>query len=75
MRLLMKRCPRCKTEKARGEFYKSKTLKDELASWCKACDNEKGKTYYRANRDKVRERHKKEYERNKTQIFKRKKAT
>ena len=34
-----KRCCRCKRWKAESEFYKSRSYKDGLQFWCKACAN------------------------------------
>ncbi len=36
-----KRCPRCKTEKVRGEFWNSYTRYDGLEVYCKECKRNK----------------------------------
>ena len=35
-----KRCSKCGEVKASGEFYKQKTTRDGLNSWCKECTNQ-----------------------------------
>lgn len=36
----MKPCPKCKISKAEVDFYKNKSKKDGLDTYCKACRNE-----------------------------------
>ena len=65
----MKNCTRCKSEKARSEFYRNRTHKDGLQSWCKACWMEyqqseackeslrkHGAGYRKANTEKIKAR-------------------
>ena len=33
-----KKCPRCKETKPSGEFFKSLTRLDKLATYCKVCE-------------------------------------
>ena len=62
----MKRCSKCKQSKSISEFYKSKSEKDGLQSWCKACrrdykQTEKGKAstrrYNHSENRKIAQRH------------------
>lgn len=34
----MKKCPRCKQEKPKTEFFKSQTRLDRLSTYCKQCE-------------------------------------
>jgi hypothetical protein len=35
---MKKKCPRCKQEKPKSEFYKSTIRFDRLSTYCKLCD-------------------------------------
>lgn len=59
-----KLCPRCKVEKLRTDFYKSKSTKDGLAVCCIEC----AKIDYKLNREKRRETEKNYYQNNKERI-------
>lgn len=48
----IKQCSRCKEEKATNEFYKGKSSKDGLRSYCKKCT----KQYYQNNKEKIKEK-------------------
>lgn len=43
----MKTCSKCKIEKEESEFYKDKSKKDGLCSYCRICHNERTKIYFR----------------------------
>ena len=49
----MIRCPKCRAEKERDEFYGT----PKRSGWCKACSKAKSVAYYAANRDRAREAH------------------
>lgn len=55
-----KRCSKCKLEKTAIEFSKNKTRADGLNSWCKLCNKQFNKTWYKDNnpehRRTIRER-------------------
>lgn len=51
----MKRCPKCRTEKPRSEFYRNKSKKDGLTSWCKTCAKQASRAWKAANPEKVRD--------------------
>ena len=53
-----KTCTKCKETKPRGEFSKSRKVKDGLQSQCKACRRQYNKQYYQENREQVLERQK-----------------
>lgn len=46
-------CFRCGERKAAGEFYADKSKASGRKSICKACDLEKSRRYYEANRERV----------------------
>lgn len=48
----MKKCSKCGEVKPFDEFYKRARSKDGLFPHCKACDIEKSKSYYAANKSK-----------------------
>lgn len=58
----MKRCPKCGQVKAADQFHRNKTMKDGLDSWCRNCKSMLFKQYYAANRERIKQRHKDNYE-------------
>jgi hypothetical protein len=50
-----KKCSKCKEEKSLDCFYKDKQKKDGHNSHCKVCELSSKKTYYKENKDKVKE--------------------
>ena len=52
----MKVCTKCKVEKELSEFYKDKSKKDGLQSYCKGCNNIGTTAYQKANPDKEKAR-------------------
>jgi len=52
----MKRCSKCKEWKDESEFGKDRTCKDGLRVWCKNCEREYKRRYYRRNRGPVKKR-------------------
>ena len=40
-----KTCTRCKKRRKVAEFYKDKSQKDGLSSWCKACTKDYDRQY------------------------------
>ena len=56
----MKKCNKCGEIKSLEEFSKNKSSKDGLKTQCKACENQRSKRYYEANREKIAEQ-KKQY--------------
>ena len=51
-RMKVKKCSKCKQQKNASEFNKNKQHKDGLRSYCRACDREFQKEYYKRNSDK-----------------------
>lgn len=51
--LRRKRCCRCAKNRLIKEFGKRSCAPDGLKYWCKECDSEAGKKFYKENRDKV----------------------
>jgi hypothetical protein len=51
------RCYACGEEKPLDEFYPDSSKASGRMSRCRACDLEKGRRYYRANRDRILARH------------------
>ena len=49
-----KRCRRCKSWKTESEFYKDRSCKDGLQSWCKACANKATNKSHKKRRTAVR---------------------
>jgi hypothetical protein len=47
-----KRCTRCGWELRLSMFAKDASKKSGYKSWCRACDNERCRRYYEANREK-----------------------
>ena len=64
-----KTCTKCKETKPRGEFSKSRKVKDGLQSQCKACRRQYNKQYYQENREQVLERQKQYYQENREQVL------
>jgi len=50
-RYVRKRCPVCKQDKEPEDFYIDRSKASGLRSPCKACDLEKSRAYYQANRE------------------------
>ena len=53
----MKRCTRCKVEKALADFPSRKLAKDGKASWCSACFKENWRQRYYENHPHYKARH------------------
>jgi len=49
-----KNCSNCLLEKSKDEFYKDKSKKSGLSTFCKLCRKELGKKYYSKNSDKIK---------------------
>lgn len=47
----IKKCPCCKKEKSIGEFYLNKARKNNLSSWCKACQKKMWREYYHKSKE------------------------
>jgi hypothetical protein len=56
-----KKCCRCKIEKDIIEFNNSKRNKDGKSGVCKICENNRGRKYYKENREKEVKRSKEKY--------------
>ena len=72
----MKKCSKCKKEKELTEFYKDKSKKDGLKSWCKEChleDSRKRESRYNETRKKYREEHREESREKKKKYYKKNK--
>ena len=50
----MKQCTKCKKLKSRNEFSKNRNNKDGLRYWCKKCEHEYKRRYYRRNMGPVK---------------------
>jgi len=50
----MKQCTKCKKLKSKNEFSKNRKNKDGLRYWCKKCEREYIRRYYRRNRGPVK---------------------
>ncbi len=50
----MKQCTKCNKLKSKSEFSKNSNNKDGLKYWCKKCDREYKRRYYRKNRGPVK---------------------
>jgi hypothetical protein len=70
-------CSNCKKEKFISEFHSNKTSRDKLSLWCKDCDNQYSKKYYKENRKELLEDKKiyskKRYKKNRKKILKKQK--
>lgn len=47
----MKICPKCKSNKIFGDFYKNKSTKDGLSYYCIECESKRKKKRYKENED------------------------
>lgn len=56
----MKKCFKCKQYKKKSQFYKHIYSKDNLASWCKICDQLSQKIYRNLNKEQQK-KYQKEY--------------
>jgi hypothetical protein len=65
----MKHCTLCKIDKSQYEFYKSKTIKDGLQTWCKSCIKETQAQSRKENSDKHSQWSKKNYYKNRAKII------
>lgn len=63
-----KQCNKCKTVKLKTEFPKSTKTKDNFSLYCKDCESERLKIYYKANKAKIEEKHDEYYRNNKDKI-------
>ncbi len=50
----MKQCTKCKKQKDKSEFSIHRKNKDGLRDWCKKCEREYRRRYYRRNRGPVK---------------------
>jgi len=50
----MKQCTKCKKRKDESEFSKNRKNKDGLRFWCKKCEREYKRRYYRKNREAMK---------------------
>jgi len=70
----MKCCTKCNTEKPHEMFTKEKSTKDGFSRWCRSCKKEHKDNWYQSNaieqREKGKEYHYKNYEKNKERIKK-----
>ena len=64
----MKICNKCKKEKQFIEFYKNKTKKDGLDSWCIECNRKNAEKWRKANKDKVNEYYRQRYKKDPKRI-------
>jgi len=69
----MKKCNKCNKRKKSNKFYKSKTTKDRLDSWCKDCWKIHHKKYNAKNKDKIKKYNKEYHKNNKIAINERNK--
>lgn len=53
---MIKLCTKCRENKPYDEFFANKGCKDGLGSWCKKCQANYNKTYYKGNKNKYRAR-------------------
>lgn len=52
----MKHCARCDTDKDEADFYKDRSKKSGIGSWCRTCYQERSKAQYDADPEAARER-------------------
>jgi len=62
---MKKQCKKCESLKDKCEFNKTRSQKDGLSYYCKKCESQYKKEYYKKNKDKLLEKYKKYYEENK----------
>ena len=60
----MKTCTKCGVTKELSEFSKNALAKDGLQSRCKQCQNQYGRKWHEANKEKVKEKNRKYYKEN-----------
>ena len=48
-----KTCSKCKIEQPISNFSKNKCMKDGFCNWCKECYKERGREYYKKNKEKI----------------------
>ena len=65
-------CSKCKTEKEICEFYKRKETKDGYRSDCKCCFNERALEYKKNNEEKIKQRSKNYFQKNKQSYLEKK---
>ena len=63
-----KKCNKCEEIKSIDEYYKDRSKKDGCATFCKVCSRLGKKTYYEANKEKIKTKSKNYYETNKKDI-------
>jgi hypothetical protein len=68
MKLLVKKCTNCKTEKNLSEFYKRQDGVCGVDSLCKLCRKAYGSNYYKLNKENCMITSKARYERNKDKL-------
>lgn len=65
----LKLCSKCKEVRPTSDFYKDSSKKDGFRTTCKGCKAVVDRDYKQNNRDKVKERQSKYYEKNKELFF------
>ena len=50
---MLKVCTKCKEALPLSDFRKQSSTKDGLKYYCKECDNELAKSYYKKNKEKI----------------------
>jgi hypothetical protein len=75
MNIAIKQCSKCKEEKSLDSFYNDKLTVSGKSSQCKICRNKISKKYRIKNKDKRSAYQKTYFEKNKTDIMRRKKHT
>lgn len=65
---MSKRCPRCKKAKSEDQFYKNRSKKDGLRTYCIECEKPLIKEYQKNNREKIKKYKKKYRKENKDKI-------
>lgn len=68
--VIAKVCSKCRIEKSAIDFYKNRSRKDGLTTYCKSCVLERERKCRVENKEKIRQSAKKYYEKNKTKISK-----
>ena len=63
----MKVCPKCKIEKPVEEFYRNRSSKDGLQTYCKSCGGKRSVEYYETHKEQRRECYRKYRETHKEQ--------